>query len=67
MADLPIESRNKYGAEVYDDADIFADLLSGREPGSGGSARPSPQSPTTEAVDEDFFREAGNPSRKYGI
>ena len=64
MTELPVESRFKYGRDQFDDidADDLAGFLSGR--GADACAR-SRVSGTTE-MDEDVFREAGNPDRHYG-
>ena len=61
MSDLPIESRLKYGTEVYDDIDDLADLLTGAK----RPARVAQSSPDRE-MDEDVFTSAADSSKHYG-
>lgn len=66
MADIPLQSPNKYGRDQYGDIDELADMLSG-----GTGARPARTDtvdvgPGNEAVDDDVLREAFNNPRKYG-
>jgi hypothetical protein len=64
LKEVPVESRNKYGA---DDWDTAVDDLAG---GLGGTQHrrtgPVDSVSASGEVDEDFLREARNPRNKYG-
>ena len=66
VADLPLNNPNKYG-RFDDDLSDLVDSIAGREPGKRHDPRGGFGISHTDAVDEDFMREAGNPSNKYGI
>lgn len=65
MPEMPIENPNKYG-RLDDDPNELADLLSGREPHKRVSPVGGFGISHTDAVDEDFFREAGSADKYLG-
>lgn len=67
-ADIPTESRFKYGRDCFDDIDPneLAEFLSGNGLNDSGSPDASSQLSGEDEVDADFFRKAGNPDRHYG-
>lgn len=65
MSEVPIESPNKYG-RMDDDPDELADLLLGREPHKRVDPHGGFGISHTDAIDADFFREAGIPNKYLG-
>jgi hypothetical protein len=68
MSELPVESRFKYGRDQFDDID-YGDLV-GFLSGDGAERRSDIGAhaavPGKTEVDENVFREAGDPNRHYG-